>query len=80
MTQMLKEYAEEVIRGIVDKPDFVEVSEQKGDSTILLKIEAHQSDLGYIIGRKGRVIAALRCIFEAAGAKLKRRVVVELIE
>jgi predicted RNA-binding protein YlqC (UPF0109 family) len=69
-----------VARQLVDDPDgvFVDASE-RGDNVAIL-IHTSPGDLGRIIGKRGRVIQALRQVGRAAGATEGVRVTVEVAE
>jgi hypothetical protein len=58
----------------------VEVREVEGQATTVLELRVAQSDLGKIIGKKGRTARAIRTILSAAGMKLKKRLVLEILE
>ena len=47
---------------------------------MVLELCVHPEDLGRVIGRHGRTAEALRTIFGAAGMKLQKHVMVEIIE
>ncbi len=76
----MRELVEYIIKQIVDSPDEVEVQEIKAEKVILLEISVAKDDMGKVIGRGGRVANALRTIVGAAAAKLKKRVMVEILE
>ena len=69
-----------VARQLVDDPDgvFVDASE-RGDNVAIL-IHTSPGDLGRIIGKRGRVIQALRQLGRAAGSTEGVRVTVEVAE
>jgi len=69
-----------VARQLVDDPDgvFVDASE-RGDNVSIL-IHTSPGDLGRIIGKRGRVIQALRQLGRAAGSTEGVRVTVEVAE
>jgi predicted RNA-binding protein YlqC (UPF0109 family) len=69
-----------VARQLVDDPDgvFVDASERRDNVAIL--IHTSPGDLGRIIGKRGRVIQALRQVGRAAGATEGVRVTVEVAE
>ena len=77
---MLREYTEEMIKGLVDNPEDVEVTEQVGSQTVLIKVVVRPSDLGCVIGKQGRVINSIRVVLQAAAGRLRKRAIVELIE
>lgn len=57
-----------VVTQIVDNPDQVEVEivEQGGDS-VVAEVRTAKSDMGRVIGRKGRVANAIRAVAAVAG-------------
>jgi hypothetical protein len=61
--------ADHVARNLADDPDAVEieVDERRGGEVSLL-VHANPSDMGRLIGRRGRVIQALRQLVRAAGS------------
>jgi hypothetical protein len=71
---------EHIARHLVDDPDgiFVDANE-RGDNVTLL-VHASPGDLGRIIGKRGRVIQAVRQVARAAGATEDVRVTVDVAE
>jgi len=76
----MRELVEYIIKKIVDKPEDVQVQEIKAEKVILLEISVAKEDMGKVIGKGGRVANALRTIVGAAAAKLRKRVMVEILE
>lgn len=76
----MREFVEYVVKKIVDNPDEVQVQEVKAEKVILLEIRVAKDDMGKVIGKGGRVANALRTIVGAAAAKIKKRVMVEILE
>jgi hypothetical protein len=64
----------------VDNPHEVQVRAIHGEEIIVLELRVHPNDLGKVIGRQGRIAAAIRTILGAAGVKLRKRVTVEILE
>jgi hypothetical protein len=76
----MREMVEYIVKQIVDNPEEVKVQEMKGEKVILLEISVAKKDMGKVIGKGGRIATALRTLVEAAAAKLKKRVMVEILE
>ncbi len=76
----IKELLEEIAKALVDKPDEVHVSELAGEQTTVLELRVAQDDLGKVIGRQGRTARAIRTILGAAGMKLRKHFVMEILE
>ena len=76
----MKELLEDIAKALVDKPDEVHVSEVSGEQTTVLELRVAQDDLGKVIGRQGRTARAIRTILGAAGMKLRKHFVLEILE
>jgi predicted RNA-binding protein YlqC (UPF0109 family) len=76
----MRDLVERMSRALVDKPDDVRVSEIRGESTVAIELRVAPDDLGKVIGKKGRTAVAMRTILGAAGAKIGRRYILEIIE
>ncbi len=76
----MREMVEYIVKQIVDSPEEVKVQEIKAEKVILLEISGAKEDRGKVIGKGGRVANAIRVLVGAAAAKLKKRVMVEILE
>ncbi|MET1001349.1 MAG: KH domain-containing protein [Acidimicrobiia bacterium] len=75
-----KAVVEHVARHLVDDADgvFVDANERNGAITLL--VHASPGDMGRIIGKRGRVIQALRQVGRAAGSTEDVRITVDVAE
>ncbi len=75
-----KDVLEFLARQLVEDPDAVEVDvvPAKVGAKLLLKVAPE--DMGRMIGRKGRVIQAVRVVVRAAAARDKTDAVVEIVD
>lgn len=71
---------EHVSRALADEPDAidVEIQERRGEVTLL--VHASPDDMGRLIGRRGRVIQAMRQLTRAAGAAEGVKATVDVAE
>ena len=76
----MKELLELIARALVDQPELVEVREVEGEQTTVLELKVAREDLGKVIGKQGRTARSLRTILSAAGMKLRKRIVLEILE
>jgi uncharacterized protein len=76
----LKELVEFIVKTLVDDLDNVEVREVAGEQSFLIEIRVAKADLGKVIGKRGRTATALRTILGGAAAKLKKRIIVDIVE
>jgi uncharacterized protein len=75
-----KAVVEHVTRAIAEEPDAVEVDLVERSGEVALLVHADPSDMGRLIGKRGRVIQALRQVTRAAGAAEGIKVSVDVIE
>jgi predicted RNA-binding protein YlqC (UPF0109 family) len=76
----MKEVLETIARALVDEPDSVSVTEVSGERTTILELKVAKTDIGKVIGKKGRTADALRIILSAVSAKEKTRTVLEIVD
>lgn len=76
----MKELVEMIAKALVDNPDQVTVTEVKGEETTILELRVAQPDIGMVIGKQGRTAHCIRILLGAAGMKLRKRVVLEILE
>ncbi len=76
----IKELIHYIAQTLVDNPEEVSVNEIEGAQTMVLELEVAKSDLGKVIGKQGRTAQAIRTILMAISAKIKKRVVLEIVE
>ncbi len=76
----IKEFVEFMARTLADDPSQVRVNEIVGQQISVIEIRVARNDLGKIIGKQGQNAHAMRTLVNAAAAKLKTKVVLEIIE
>ena len=69
-----------IAKSLVDKPDEVDLQEVIGEKTTVLELRVAKEDLGKVIGKQGKTARAMRTILNATATKLKKRLVLEIIE
>jgi predicted RNA-binding protein YlqC (UPF0109 family) len=75
----LKRLVEYIVEALVDHPDQILIAERSGRNTTIIELTVAKDDIGKVIGKEGRTINAIRTILNAAGASLKKRVVLEVM-
>jgi predicted RNA-binding protein YlqC (UPF0109 family) len=79
-TEPIVELVEMIAKALVDKPEEVMVRPVEGEQVRVLELRVDPSDLGKIIGKKGRTAKSIRTLLGAAGMKLKKRFTLEILE
>ena len=76
----MKDLIEYIAKSLVDRPESVVVKDTEGEKTTIIELRVAQEDLGKVIGKQGRTARAMRTILNAAGAKIGKRCVLEILE
>jgi uncharacterized protein len=76
----VKEVLDYVARHLVDDPDAVEVTEEEGDRSVVLRLKVAPEDMGKVIGKRGRTVRAIRSLVRAAASRRGLSTMVEIVE
>ena len=76
----MKEFVEYIVKNLVDNPDKVRIAEVGGTHTLILELTVEQSDIGKIIGKKGKTINAIRTLLMSVASRNGIRVNLEILE
>lgn len=76
----MRELIEKIAKAIVDQPEDVEVKSVEGEESTVLQLSVAKSDMGRIIGKKGQNVRSMRTLLNAAGKRMSKKVVLEIIE
>ena len=77
---MLKQFLENIVKPLVDKPDEVKITEIEGQTVYIFELRVGDGDFGKILGKHGKNINSIRTLLSAVAAKISKRVVLEIIE
>lgn len=69
-----------IARGLVDRPDEVEVDILGVGSETSLELHVNQDDLGHVIGKQGRTARSLRLVLGAAASRADRKASLEIAD
>ena len=76
----MKTLIELMAKSLVDKPEDVTVAEVDGERTAIFELRVATSDIGKVVGKHGNTARAIRTILSAAGTKLGKRCVFEILD
>ena len=71
---------EYVTRNLAEDPDSIEVDVEERRDEVALMVHANPNDMGRLIGKRGRVIQALRQLVRAAGTADGVKANVDIVE
>jgi len=75
----MKELIEFIAKSIVNAPDDVVVTEETDEQGVILKLQVADDDKGRVIGKQGRIAAAMRTLIRVKAAKAGTRASLEII-
>ncbi|MFZ0565509.1 MAG: KH domain-containing protein [Chlamydiales bacterium] len=76
----MKDFVAYIIKNLVDHPDQVKINEIGGAHTVILELSVEKSDIGKIIGKRGKTINAIRTLLMSVASRNGIRVNLEILE
>lgn len=76
----MKDLVEYIAKSLVDHPESVHVNEIESASAIILEVQVADSDMGRVIGKRGRVVNAIRNLVQVAADRQGKRVTLEILD
>ena len=65
----MQELIRTIVKELVDYPENIFIEEKTFENKIIYQLSVDKQDLGRVIGKKGRIIGALRTLVKVASAK-----------
>ncbi len=75
-----QEFVEYVVKAIVDHPDEVSADRKVDEMGVLITLNVNTADIGYVVGRGGQNVRALRTLLKIVGARNNARVNLKINE
>ena len=75
----MKETLETIIKSLVEFPEQVTITEAMAEKSVIYEVKVADTDMGKVIGREGKIAAAIRTVMKALAAKEQKKVSVEFI-
>ena len=75
----MKGLVEYMVRSLVDEPDQVRVTEAAGAHSVIFELQVAPGDMGRIIGKRGRVVNAIRALLKVAAMREGKRAILEIV-
>lgn len=69
-----------IVKGIVDKPDDVEIIDEENQGIVNFTIKVSQDDMGKVIGKEGKVIRAIRNVMRIPAVTEGKKIYITLSE
>lgn len=75
----MKDLVAVIVKNLVHQPEEVSIQEMEQDENLAIEIRVAADDVGRVIGKKGRIIKAIRTVVKASSVKLDKKVTVDII-
>ena len=75
----MKELVEVIAKALVDNPDEVVVTETVKEKATVIELKVAQSDIGKVIGKRGKVAKSIRAVVKAAATREDKKVIVDIL-
>jgi uncharacterized protein len=75
----MKELIEFIARSIVNSPDDVVVTEEQSEEGFRFTLKVADEDKGRVIGKQGRIAAAIRTLIRVKAAKAGTKATLEIL-
>ena len=76
----MQAFLEQGVKGLVDHPDAVNITEVEQERTTVYELRLDPSDVGRVIGRSGRTVNAIRTLLQAGSAKAGKFTRLDIID
>lgn len=76
----MKNILDYIIRGIVDKEEDVEVTEEEIEGVVNFKVKVSPDEMGKVIGKEGKVIKAIRNVMRIPAVLQGKKIYITLAE
>ena len=76
----MKELVETIAKALVDHPEEVTVTENRGGKNVEINLHVASSDMGKVIGKQGRIANAIRSIVKSAANREDKKVIVDILQ
>ncbi len=78
--RIMKEFVEYIVKNLVDNPEKVKINEIGSTHTLIIELSVEKTDIGKIIGKKGKTINAIRTLLMSVASRNGIRVNLEILE
>lgn len=76
----MKTLIEFIAQSMVENPESVTVHEYESGGNVVIELSVDASDIGRIIGRKGKTASAMRALLDAMYSSTEKKYILEILE
>lgn len=75
-----QQFVDMVVKAIVNHPESVKTDRIIDERGVLITLDIHPEDMGYVIGKQGQTARSIRTLLRIVGAKSNARVTLKINE
>ena len=76
----LEDFVDYVVKALVDYPDEVDITSAVTKEGASIQIRCRKEDIGKIVGKRGKIIMAIRSLVSGAAGRRRQRVSVDVLD
>ncbi len=75
-----KEFLEKIVSYLVNNPSEISITEVEGKEVNILKLRVAKGEIGFVIGKNGKIANSIRVLLSAVSARAGKRVILEILD
>ena len=75
-----KKFLEKIVSHLVNHPEDISITEVEGREVNILKLRVAEGELGFVIGKSGKIANSIRVLLSAVSARAGKRVILEILD
>ena len=75
-----KKFLEKIVSHLVNRPEEISITEVEGKGVNILELRVSEGELGFVIGRSGKIANSIRVLLNAVSARAGKRVILEILD
>jgi predicted RNA-binding protein YlqC (UPF0109 family) len=75
-----KMFLEKIVGYLVNTPSEVSITEVEGKEVNILKLRVAKGEIGFVIGKNGKIANSIRILLSAVSARAGKRVILEILD
>ena len=76
----MEELVRMIAESLVDHPEQVQVRTVDNPESVVIELSVGPDDMGKVIGKQGRIAKSIRSVVKAAGSKLDKKIIVDILD
>ena len=75
-----KEFLKKIVSYLVNNPEEISITAIEGKGISILKLKVAKGEIGFVIGKKGKIANSIRILLTAITARTGKRIILEIVE